>query len=516
MASWKKVIVSGSQAELAGITGSLLTDDRLLGARDGGAVYSTGIEINSEGHLVGTLSGSASGSFEGDGSGLTGVVAQIENNLVDGNGIADFSFDGSSEVSVAVEALSARNGQIQPVSVAAGGVGFDVDLLDGTGLTATDGVLNVTGLTVSEFDADAIVDSSEAISNATTGSDTTFATTKAIKDYVDTQLGASDLDIVGDTGTDAIDLDSETLTFAGGNGISTTVTSGQVSIDGVAGLVSGSGQVVEHLPAGTVSGSIQVDGASITNNSIGFAADSGTTQEIDLGADIDIAGGSNITTTVSAGQVEVALDAQIDNIGATGSFTGSFTGDGSGLTGLASTLNIGVKENAADASTEAVTIDLLDDTLVIQGVANEISASSAGDVITIGLPDDVTIGNDLTVTGDLVVNGDMTTLNTVNLNIEDQFILLNSGSDGTDVDTGIIFGGTEGVEQNGKAVYYDGGDDKFGFSTAINSDATTGTLSQYIGAIELDTADPVNGTVGVQGAGTIHVNTATEDIFIYV
>lgn len=222
MASWKKVIVSGSQAELAGITGSLLTDDRLLGARDGGAVYSTGIEINGDGHLVGTLSGSASGSFEGDGSGLTGVVAQIENSLIDGNGIADFTFDGSSEVSVAVEALSARNGQIQPVSVAAGGVGFDVDLLDGTGLTATDGVLNVGGLTVSEFADAAIVTESEGI--ASSDNDTSIPTAAAVKDYVDAQshddvnLGytsaASQGTVTNDQGSDAV-IPGATSTEAG-------------------------------------------------------------------------------------------------------------------------------------------------------------------------------------------------------------------------------------------------------------------------------------------------------------
>ena len=510
MASWKKVIVSGSQAELAGITGSLLTDDRLLGARDGGHIYSTGVKLN--GNEI-EATGSFTGSFTGDGSGLTGVVAQIENSLVDGNGIADFTFDGSSEVSVAVEPLAALNGQIQPVSVAAGGVGFDVSLIDGTGLTATAGVLNVGGLTLTEFDADAIVTEAEGIGSNDV--DTAVPTAAAVKDYVDTQLTAEDLDIVGDTGTDSIDLDSETLTFAGGNGIDTVVSAGQVSINGVAGLVSGSGQVVEHLPAGTVSGSVQVDGASITNNSIGFAADSGTTSEIDLGGDIDIAGGNNITTTVTAGQVSVALDAQIDNIGATGSFTGSFTGDGSGLTGLVSTLNIGVKENAADASTEDVTIDLLSDTLVIQGVANETEVNSAGDVITIGLPDDVTIGNDLTVTGDLTVLGTRTELNVANLNVEDKFIMVNSGSAGGDEDMGLIFGGTDGTINSGKAIYYDGGDDKFGFSTEIASDAVAGTLSSYIGAIEVSATAPVDGTVGLQGVGTIHVNTANEEIYIY-
>ena len=41
----------------------------------------------------------------------------------------------------------------------------------------------------------------------------------ATKAYVDAQLTAEDLDITSDSGTIAIDLDSETLTIAGGTGI---------------------------------------------------------------------------------------------------------------------------------------------------------------------------------------------------------------------------------------------------------------------------------------------------------
>jgi len=49
------------------------------------------------------LSGSFSGSFEGDGSGLTGV-GSLANALTDtaGGGLTDFSFDGSSAVNIAV------------------------------------------------------------------------------------------------------------------------------------------------------------------------------------------------------------------------------------------------------------------------------------------------------------------------------------------------------------------------------------------------------------------------------
>jgi hypothetical protein len=43
MANWKKVIVSGSNAELTSITSSVLTNDNLLVAGTGGAIENSGI-----------------------------------------------------------------------------------------------------------------------------------------------------------------------------------------------------------------------------------------------------------------------------------------------------------------------------------------------------------------------------------------------------------------------------------------------------------------------------------------
>ena len=62
---------------------------------------------------------------------------------------------------------------------------------------------------------------------AVAGTDTTLASAKSIKTYVDAQVTAQDLDIRGDTGGAlSIDLDSETLRLTGGTGID-TVGSGE-------------------------------------------------------------------------------------------------------------------------------------------------------------------------------------------------------------------------------------------------------------------------------------------------
>lgn len=70
----------------------------------------------------------------------------------------------------------------------------------------------------------------------------------------------------------------------------------------------------------------------------------------------------------------------------------------------------------------------------ISGTTNQISVSGSGSEgasVTIGLPANVTISNNLIVTGDLTVNGNTTTLNTANLDVEDNFVLLNSGVTGS-------------------------------------------------------------------------------------
>jgi len=90
MAEWKKVIVSGSQAELAAVSASI------------GVLVGSNQQITTNPSTT-FLSGSFSGSFVGDGSSLTGVSASsLLSSASSGEGISPFSFDGSSNVTVSV------------------------------------------------------------------------------------------------------------------------------------------------------------------------------------------------------------------------------------------------------------------------------------------------------------------------------------------------------------------------------------------------------------------------------
>ena len=57
-----------------------------------------------------------------------------------------------------------------------------------------------------------------------------LATQQSIKAYVDSQVTAQDLDLISDSGTIDIDLDSESLTVSGGEGIDTSATGTTLTI----------------------------------------------------------------------------------------------------------------------------------------------------------------------------------------------------------------------------------------------------------------------------------------------
>ncbi len=144
----------------------------------------------------------------GLGTPLNKIIIDTPNNHLEFN----VNVSGSS-----VEQLKIQDGKIVPTTT------NDIDLGTST-LQFKDGYFdgNVTldGLVIGS--ATAITDVDTDLS-AVSGSDDTVASAKAIKTYVDAQVGGSDLDFSGDTGgSQSIDLDSQALSLTGGTGIDTT------------------------------------------------------------------------------------------------------------------------------------------------------------------------------------------------------------------------------------------------------------------------------------------------------
>ena len=189
----------------------------------------------------------------------------------------------------------------------------------------------------------------------------------------------------------------------------------------------------------------------------------------------------------------------VGNITASGvvSASGGFVGDGSGLTGLTaaaiSTYNTS-GDNRIITSVNSSTV---------QGEANLKFDGSTLDLT-----------GDAVISGDLTVNGTTTTIATTNLEVKDQFIFLATGSAGTNLDAGIIVQSGSAVD-SGSALYHDVSDQRWSVAKNMGK-ANTGAANsptQFVSTVKTDTVNPGT-TSGSYGAGEMHVNTSTGDIWI--
>jgi hypothetical protein len=92
----------------------------------------------------------------------------------------------------------------------------------------------------------------------------------------------------------------------------------------------------------------------------------------------------------------------------------------------------------------------------ISGTLNEVEVIGSGTEtsnVTLGLPNNVTVGNDLTVGGDLFVTGTTVSIGAANLSVDDNFIYLNQGD--AIGDDGTIFTGT-GLDDASFEGYFEG------------------------------------------------------------
>jgi len=391
MAEWKKIIVSGSTAELS--------------------------KIVVDGHVSASL---FSGSFVGDGTGLTGV--------------SSFTVSGDT------------NNRVITADGAGNGVGEANLTFDGSTLTVT-GATSITGETTlgdASEDPTTIYGETVKLLNVPTGTDNTVLVLNSENNIVTDEI---DPRVWGTTLVDAANgVNNRLATFSDAdsiNGEANLTFDGNIL--GVTGTVnasstiSGSGLQLTAVPAGT-------DNTVLVLNAAGGVV----SDEIDS----RVWGSTLIDGSLTSGRVPYASDANTIQ-------------DSTNLTFNGTTLT-----------------------------ANAVSVT-----------------NDLVVGGNLTVTGTTTELQVTNLNIEDQFILLNSGSTGAD--TGIIFGGSGGSANQGVALYYDNDGSRLTYisaeSIAANATSADHTAGGYVTiAYDVDTA----GQTPVEAVGNIKIDGGEAYIFV--
>ena len=237
-----------------------------------------------------------------------------------------------------------------------------------------------------------------------------------------TTTANSALIVDGNKHVDELNIGSLALEASGGSGQVVTAISTSTTLDG--GSASNA-----TLPT-QLAVKTYVD-AQITAQDLDFQGDNGGALSIDLDSEtLTISGDTGITTTGSGNTIEIDLDDTAVTPGSYGSQTAipTFTVDQQGRLTAAGTVTVATTLTIAADSGSNDTVNLLSDTLTFEGTANEVETAVTDNKITIGLPDDVTIGNDLTVTNDLGVTGN-TTL-TGNLTVQGSTI--NLGNDAGD------------------------------------------------------------------------------------
>jgi len=486
MATWQKVITSGSVAVLAEVT--------------------------------------ASAGFSGDGSGLTGISADsLANSLVDGNGIADFTFNGSAGATVALDLNgSTLNLASSGVKVADGGITATqiATSVAGAGLAGGGGTVLSVGVDDStvEINSDAVrvKDAGITMAKLANIATDTFIGRTASSAGVPKALSKSEaLAILNVEDGSTADQDLSGLALK--TQISGAFTAGE-GIDISSGAIAGEDASTSNkgiAKFNTANFAVSSGDVTIKNGGIAMAELANIATDTFIGRTASNAGVPKALSKSEALAIlnvedGAAADQDLSGLAVKTQISGAFTaGEGIDISSGAI-----AGENASTSNKGIASFDT--NHFVVSSGAVTIKAASiaTGDIANDAVTGDK-LADDIVIAGNLTVNGDTTTLSTTNLSIEDKFITIASGSTSA-TDGGLVV--SKQANGAGFGFGYDTATDRWVLDNDLTVAATGIVADAYVGTVEVSTsapsAVPTYGGAN-NGFGTMHVKTNTGDIFIY-
>ena len=302
---------------------------------------------------------------------------------IDGEAIIDLNASTRVDVSGDIKV----GGEVQTANIGFTDGDNAIVIVDGGGVTLSTSLTLASGSTVTS-----IKDEDDMASDSATA----LATQQSIKAFVAASITAEDLDITTDSGTIAIDLDSETLTVAGGTGLASSASSNTVTL------------AVDAAQTGIT---------SVVNTSLEIGRDADN--RIKFGTDnqiiFEVSGGDNVIFKAS-GEIEASSLDVSGNVDVDGTLeTDALSIDGTTVTSTAAELNIldGVTSTAAElnildgVTSTAAELNILDG---VTATATELNYSDTGaavgtvvasKVVTADANKDVASFRNITLTGEL-------------------------------------------------------------------------------------------------------------------
>jgi len=435
MATWKKIITSGSAAEL-----SSLTLDTALPVAQGG---------------IGATS-------------LTDKAVLISQ---------DSGTDAIGAVALTSNGQLIIGGSDGPAAATIGGTSNEIGITNGANsitIGLTDDVTIPQDLTVTRNISNASAVSDSHLTGSFTGS---FTGDGSNLTGVGTDIDS--LDALGGTG---LHQTQDHFLFSD-NGTEKKITFSNLE-DAIFGNVSGDATIAAGGALTIADNAVSLAKlAGITRGNIIIGDASGDPALLDANDDgkILVGDGNDINSVAVSGDVALAND-------------GAVTIQANAVEG--SMLNSNTAGDGLSYGSNALNVDLSGESSVTIGAGTS----------------EVTIGDNLTITGDLTVNGATTTVATTNTKVEDQLMFLGTGSAGTNKDVGIV-AQSGSTDLQGSAFYNDTDSERWSVAKGVNHNATSITPLQFVTTVKTDTVNP-DTTSGSYGAGEMHVNTSTGEIWI--